>query len=279
MASFVRSRVWVLAVVIGGVLLAAVLAGEKTAQPITPTEVIPLFNGKDLTGLYTWLKDAKYEDPRQVFRVTDGMLHITGEGLGGIITRNEYRDYHMLIEFKWGPRTWEPRKDRAKDSGLLVHCNGPDGGYNDTWMTSIEAQIIEGGCGDFILVRGKDADGKDMLLSLTAEVTKDRDGETVWKKGGEKQTFNRGRINWYGRDPDWADKLGFRGKNDVESPDGQWTRMEVICDGGTITNIVNGVVVNQGFDAQPSSGKILLQTELAELFVRRWELRPLQKAD
>ena len=51
----------------------------------SPTDgVIRLFDGKSLDGLYTWLKDTKYEDPRQVFRVTDGMLHITGNGLGAV---------------------------------------------------------------------------------------------------------------------------------------------------------------------------------------------------
>ena len=64
----------------------------------------------------------------------------------------------------------------------------------------------------------------------------------------------------------------------MESPDGHWTRMEVICDGGRITNIVNGVVVNEGFDAKPESGKIFIQSKLAEMFVRRWELWPLGKA-
>ncbi len=250
-------------------------AGEKK-KPLSPKDgVIKLFNGKNLSGFYTWLKDAKYEDPRQVFRVTDGMLHITGDGVGGLITKNEYKDYHLVIEFRWGQRTWGNRKDRTKDSGVLVHCVGPDGGRGGVWIASIEAQIIEGGCGDFIIIGGSDVDGKTIPISLSAEVAKDRDGETVWKRGGERKTFPRGRINWYGRDPDWKDVLGFRGKNDVESPGGQWNRMEVICDGGRITNIVNGVVVNEGFDSYPQAGKILMQTEMAEIFVRRYELWPL----
>ena len=62
-------------------------------------------------------------------------------------------------------------------------------------------------------------------------ITKDRDGEKVWKKGGEEITLASGRINWFGRDVDWADKKGFRGKDDVESPFGEWTKMEVIADG------------------------------------------------
>ena len=76
----------------------------------------------------------------------------------------------------------------------------------------------------------------------------------------------------------WDDSLGFRGKQDVESPYGQWTRMDVICDGNRITNLVNGVVVNKASEVSPSAGPILLQTELAEVWVRRWELWPLGKA-
>ena len=53
--------------------------------------------------------------------------------------------------------------------------------------------------------------------------------------------------------------------------------MDVICDGGTITNIVNGVVVNQAFDVQPSAGKIQFQTELAEIYFRKIELWPVGK--
>lgn len=271
---------WPSLVVLGCAAVLSVRADDKKkSEPITPRDgVIKLFNGKNLDGLYTWLKDTKYEDPREVFTVKDGMLHISGDGYGGVTTKNEYKNYHVIVEFKWGERTWHGRKDRTKDSGLLVHCVGPDGNYSDTWMSSIEAQIIEGGCGDFIVVGGKYADGSAVPMSLTCEVTKDRDGENVWKKGGKRETFSRGRINWYGRDPDWADKLGFRGKQDVESPDGEWTRMDVVCDGGHIVTYVNGVMVNEGFDAFPSAGKLLIQTELAEIIVRRWELWPVGKA-
>ena len=113
---------------------------------------------------------------------------------------------------------------------------------------------------------------------VSAEITKDRDGEMVWKKGGEKATVSAGRINWYGRDVDWADKIGFRGRDDVESKLGEWTKLEVIAEGNRILYKVNGVTVNEAFDCQPGSGKLLLQTELAEMFVRRFELWPIGKA-
>ncbi len=252
---------------------------SERAKAVRPEKgVLRLFDGRSLDNFYTWLQDTKYEDPRRVFRVTDGLIHITGDGLGSLITKQAYRDYHAVLEFKWGERTWGKRKERARDSGFLIHSVGADGGYHGVWVPSIEVQIIQGGVGDFILVAGTDEQGRPVPLSLTCEVGRDRDGEVVWKKGGRRETFNlqnRRRINWFGRDPDWADVLDFRGKNDVESPLGQWTRLDVFCDGGHIQVYVNGVLVNEAFDAVPSFGKLQLQSELAEIFFRRFELWPL----
>lgn len=239
-------------------------------------EPIILFNGTNLEGFYTWIRELDYADPNKVFTVKDGILHISGNGYGGLITNESYRDYHLVIDFKWGKRTWGNREDRARDSGVLVHCWGPDGGLSKTWMASIEAQIIEGGTGDILVLSGVDPiTSQPYPVSLTCEVTKDAKGGTVWKKGGERKTFTRGRINWWGRDVDWVDKVDFRGREDVESPFGEWTRMEVIADGDHLLYKVNGVIVNEGFEASPSSGKLLLQTEMAEMFVKRYELWPL----
>lgn len=256
------------------------LQAQEAKAATAPTDgPIVLFDGESLDAFYTFLKDTGHDDPRRVFRVTDGLLHITGDGLGSLITKKEYRDYHLVLEFKWGEKTWESRKDRAKDSGLLVHSRGAEGGYGGIWMPSIEVQIIEGGMGDFILVSGPDEQGQPVPLSIRCETDRDRDGEVIWKRGGKAETFdnqNRQRVNWYGRDPDWEDKIGFRGKQDLDTPDG-WTRFDVFCDGGAIRTFVNGVLVNESLETTPSFGKIQLQTELAEIFVRRLELWPIGK--
>ncbi len=121
----------------------------RTGEPVLQ------FNGKDLTGFYTYLHDSKYDDPKKVFTVKDGVLAISGEEFGGLTTREEFRDYVLIVEWKWGERTFGSRKRNARDSGLLLHCVGPDGAAGGNWMESQECQIIEGGCGDFIMVGGK----------------------------------------------------------------------------------------------------------------------------
>ena len=261
-------------------LLGLSLAYGEDAAPISPKgAAIQLFNGKNLDGLYTWVRDSKYEDPRKIFTVKDGMLHISGDGFGYIATKQRYKNYHLVAEYRWGGQTWAPRKNNARDSGLIIHCVEPDGSYANTYMAGFEAQVIEGGTGDILVVVGNRPDGSPIPMSLTAEIVKGDKGAIIWKKGGQRVTFNTfARVDWYGRDPAWKDVIDFRGKQDVESPGQQWTRLDVICDGGHILYRVNGTLANEAFDVSPSSGRILFQTEGAEVYVRRWELQPLKAA-
>lgn len=217
-----------------------------------------------------------HDDPKDIWTFAkDGTFNISGRGYGYVATKENYRDYHLVIEFKWGTKTWGAREKKAKDNGILLHAYGPHGAYSDTWMASIEAQIIEGGVGDILVLSPKLADGTELTTSLSAEFALDRDKEKIWKVGSPRQTVTKGRINWKGRDEDWSDTVGFRGKNDVESPSGEWNRLEVIAKGDTLQYFVNGAMVNEAFDCKPSEGKILLQTEGAEMIVRRYELYPL----
>jgi hypothetical protein len=229
------------------------------------------FNGKDLSGFYTYIRGHKLDDPNKVFTVQDGVLRISGEEYGGLNTVAEYENYHLVTEWKWGEKTWAPRLDKARDSGILLHGVGPDGAAGGQWLESQECQIIEGGCGDFIMVAGR---GRP---SLTCETRLGPDKQRYFEKGGQVVTLNSGRYNWWGRDPAWKDVRGFRGRRDVERPAGEWNRMEVICDGDTITNILNGYVVNVGTGSSLTRGKILVQSEGAEIFFRKIEVRPLLK--
>ena len=256
--------------------------GQAAAIPVT--KPIKLFNGKDLTNFYTYLGApgkgekpyGKNHDPEKVFTVENGMICVSGKVFGGLITAQEYESYHLIVEFKWGERTWPPRAENARDSGILLHCVGADGAAGGVWMESIECQMIEGGTGDFILVKGKNTP------SLTVEVIYRETGdkkrkERYFDSGAPPQNVTSGRINWFGRDPLWRDVKGFRGKHDVERPVGEWNTLECVCSGRSITNLLNGKVVNRGTNSSHARGKILFQSEGAEVFFRRIDLRPVAK--
>jgi len=90
-------------------------------------------------------------------------------------------------------------------------------------------------------------------------------------------TKGRHRTDWVHKAPDWTDRIGFRGPRDVERPVGEWNRLEAVCAGGDVTFILNGITVNAGRDGSLRSGRILLQSEGAELYVRKVELHPLAR--
>jgi putative membrane-bound dehydrogenase-like protein len=253
-----------------------ILPPEPVAQAVTKkVNILDLFREGKAEMHINPKADIK-DDPKNVFKFEpDGLFHVSGNGYGGITTNESFKDYHLVIEFKWGDKTWGKRAKATRDNGILVHCFGPQGAVGGSWMASIEAQIIEGGVGDILVLAPKLADGTVLETSLSAEVGLDRDKEKIWTPGAPRQTMKGGRLNWQKRDVDWKDTLGFRGKDDVESPAGQWTRFEVIAKGDTLQYFVNGVKVNEAFEVKPSQGRILLQVEAAEMFVRRYELYPL----
>src|SRR6266446_2368523 len=172
-------------------------------------------------------------------------------------------------QWKWGGPNHGKREGRARDSGILVHGVGEDGAHDGIWLQSIESQVIEGGTGDFIMVNGRERP------TMTAKV-REFNGQFYWDENGTPKTLERGRFDWFGRDPNWKDQLGYRGPKDIEKPVGEWNRQEVVADHDTLTNIVNGVVVNKGYRVYPTAGKIQLQSEAAEIYFRRVEMIPVE---
>jgi len=235
-------------------------------------KTIQLFNGQNLDGWYTFLKNrGRDNDPKGVFTVKDGMIRISGEEWGGITTYTEYENYSLIAEFKWGELNFEPRLENARDSGVLLHSQGEDGSSDGIWINSIECQIIEGGTGDFIVV----GDGSDRF-QITSTVALEKQGNSfVFQPDGHKETINQNRINWFGRDPEWKDEFGFRGNNNVEKAVGEWNTLECIALNGQISIFLNGVLVNKATDVKPNKGRIQIQSEGAEIFFRRIELKPL----
>ncbi len=255
------------------------------SQAIEPSEAVQLFDGKSLDNFYTWLAETGREDLNRVFSVVESIdgapaIRVSGQGFGGFITEKKYKNYHLVVEFKWGLLKWGTRKNSSRDSGVLVHCQGPDGNtgkdFKGPWMHSVETQIIEGGIADIIMVAGWDANGNPLNSSLTSTVVKDRNGANVYSPDGETVTMNSGRVNW-SRDPNWDRRQGFVGNNNDDEPGSEWIRLEVICDGNTITNKVNGEVLSKAWDSSLTEGKILFQTEGAEIYFRKIELRPISR--
>jgi hypothetical protein len=225
-------------------------------------KLVRLFNGKDLTGFDILLQSKGLNnDTDKVFQVEKGIIHVSGDDFGGIVTQKEYENYYLRAQFKWGEKTWLDRVGKARDCGILYNITGPLlAPPKGVWPRSFEFQIVEGGTGDIWLVKGATLKVKGELVASEAEV-------------GPHQYVKSPR---FGEGP-WQNVTGFRDPvGEVETPHGEWNQLELIVDHDHVKYFVNGKLVNEATDLNATKGKILFQTEGAETFYRNLEIAPLK---
>jgi hypothetical protein len=234
----------------------------------------PLFNGKDLDGWETYVGPKEKggapiglnSDPLQIFTVTDlngdKVLRISGEVNASLATKKEYENYHVRMIFKWGEKVYT-----NLNSGLLYHSFGPFGAGLNVWMSSHEFQLMTGKMGDSYCM------GKS-YFEITTESSSDGKNFTYSPKG-EKKEFGDGKI----------------AKNvskcaDFEKPKGEWNTIDLYCFGRTSVHVVNGNVamvnlnsakIENGTVTPLSKGKIQIQSEGGELFIKEIKIEAISK--
>jgi Domain of Unknown Function (DUF1080) len=246
----------------------------KAAAEQSKEEWIPLFNGRNLDGWYTFLqKHGKNSDPDRVITIDDGAIHLykgaadgTRVVMGYIGTEKEYGNYHLRLQYRWGTKKFEPRFKLKRDAGLYYHVLGPDA----VWPRSLQFQIEQTNVGDLIALYGLTVDtwidpktrGHDMATYQGPE------------HGGEPRALGGRGI---------AYQKHLAGTFEVDG----WNTVEVIARGDTTVHMLNGHLVNQGRNVRlvdpekPASsrpitrGRIALEIEAAEMYFRNVELRHL----
>jgi 3-keto-disaccharide hydrolase len=228
---------------------------------------IPLFNGKDFNGWYTYLDSSgKNKDPKGVFKVENGMIHILDVPMSGgksnngyLATNQDYSNVRIHAEYKWGvKRAYEGKRN----SGLLYLAVGPDAIY----PTSLECQIEETDVGDLWIVNGAAVTAFFIAPSMPVYDDDMQAGTPVRSLPGHSSRVLK--------------------SGDFENRDG-WNTVEVIIRGDRSTHLVNGRIVNNARDIQRpdpnnqsrmiplTSGRILLEAEGSEIWFRDIRIKPL----
>ncbi|WP_285009137.1 3-keto-disaccharide hydrolase [Pedobacter faecalis] len=197
------------------------------------TNLKPLFNGKDLTGWTKYIqKRGLNTDPKKVISVADGSIYVTGEEFGYVATNRVYHDFRLLLDFKWGTKKFPPRERDKRDAGICFHVGEND---NRIWPKSAEFQIQEGDVGDLWLI----------------------DSVTTFIEGLQTEPKDYARV---------------AKTKDAERKSGEWNSLELIYRNGRFRFIVNGIIVNEGEYLSVSNGRILLQSEGAEIWYRNIQI-------
>ncbi len=201
---------------------------------------INLFNGKDLTG---WTMDVPELDDNPggpaPFIVRDGILVSLATPNGHLLTDKVYKDYRLEVEYRF-PK--EPG-----NSGVLVHASNLRELYK-MFPQSIEVQMEHENAGDFWCI----VENVEVPDMEPRRGPKDKWGIT---EGKARRIENL--------------------TDGSENPLGEWNTMIIECKGDTIKVWVNGNLVNSGFNATATEGKIALQAEGSEVEFKRVVLTQL----
>jgi hypothetical protein len=242
-----------------------------------------LFNSKDLTGWNTYIAPdfddsgkpitgvpiGENNDPRHVFTIVkdgdENVIRISGQNWGAISTKDDFENYHLQLQFKWGNLLWGSKKGKKKDSGLLYHSVGKYGADYYSWMRSQEFQVEQGNTGDYWGVAGGMAD---------IPVDKKNDSTYVYDPQGTFTTFKD------------STKVGRHctKQGDAENPTGQWNTLDLYCHGDTSIHVVNGKVMmvlyhnkqtENGQVVPMAKGKIQIQSEGSEVYYKQIKIQPI----
>ena len=226
-------------------LALAIGATAAAGQAVSPNRPIALWNGKDLSN---WTADVPKRDTDpslpDSFVIRNGMLVSLGKPEGHLITKDTYRDYRLEVEYRF--------PGKPGNCGVLIHASTPRALYK-MFPKSIEVQMQSGDAGDFWCIQ-EDIQVPDM------ETRRPRKGTEKW--GGAEGDARR-IVNL---------------TNGSEKPLGEWNTMVIEARGNAVKVWVNGTLVNDGFGATASQGRIALQAEGTEVEFRKVEIGPLPAA-
>ena len=233
-----------------------------------------LFNGKNLKNWDIFLGSpitgfedlAKKATPQSTYSIIDlngqKVIHISGNIFASLATKAEYGNYHLRLEYKWGDKVYGKR-----NSGLLYHSFGPFGAAFGTWMATIEHQLMHESLGDTYLMANTYCESK---------VIKGDDGKSFsYSPLGQTTAFSE-KDN--GR--------SIKKMKDTEKPLGEWNTVDLYCLGQTSVHVDNGQVVmintncskiENGQKIPLTKGKIQLQSEGGEFFIRKIEITPIKE--
>jgi hypothetical protein len=258
---------------------AAPRPGQQSAPPSRSSsresQWTPLFNGRDLSGWYTFLQEhGRNRDPDGVITIEDDAIHLYKEAtegskvvMGYIATEKEYGDYHLRLQYRWGTKKFQPRYTMKRDAGLYYHILGEDA----VWPRALQFQIQQGDAGDLLALYGFAVESWIDPKTRGAKEATYQDPA----KGGEPRVLGGRGIGYQKR---------LTGEFELEG----WNTVEVIARGDTTVHILNDHKVNEGRNirfADPAKsgtarsvarGRIALEIEAAELYFRKVELRPLK---
>jgi hypothetical protein len=228
---------------------------------------VSIFNGKNWDGWYLKVKSNDAETAKKLYAIEDGVVHVfnkdfpnnyklgTGENdtHGLFYTTKKYSKYILCFEYKWGSKVANNFADWQYDAGCYYHVID-----DKIWPTGFEYQIR------YDQTKNRNHTG-DLIQGNKTKYKwfPSQDGTSFLSPslGGKAQEVE----GWmhYASTPKKYNAL-----ND------KWNQCEIIVMGNQYAiHKLNGEIINIATDLSVSEGVIGLQSETAEIFYRKIEIK------
>ena len=277
-------------------LLLFISCNQSKKEKDPKIESVPwtsLWNGQDLNGWHSYLGTPYVQetdslgnpiepfgidnDPLEVIKVVElddgNAIRISGVAWGMLYTEDDFENYHLKLKYKWGEDMHPPREAGPRDSGLLYHGFGEPGSVY-SWSDSQELQVQQGDMGDYWPVG-------DVAIDIPS-VPKDS-LYYIYHPEGDLRTYYFADILETNQHDSLARRRVYKAF-DAEKPHGEWNDVELITYGDSSIHIVNGEVVMRLYNSRTmtnkrrlASGKIILQSEGAEVFYKDLYLKKIKE--
>ena len=212
------------------------------------------------------------------------VLHISGELLGFLTSKEIYSNYHLRYKFRFGKK-WQWLGDRPSDGGIFYHVQNPgtnkeksphefnihDGDIGSYWSF--------GGYGDIPSKISPELPNsiKTIIPIIKPVIPSLKDSMYLFDKDGDRRTFSSSI-------PDMQICVA----NPIaDKPTGEWNELDLICLGDTIIHAVNGKVVTVLYNSKYkpdetemvplTTGAIKIQSEGGEQFVEYIRIRKIHE--
>ncbi|MFT3950115.1 MAG: DUF1080 domain-containing protein [Agriterribacter sp.] len=238
-----------------------------------------------------WLLPKVYlsENPdTSVFRYIEyegkRVLHISGELLGFLTSKEVYENYHLKYKFKFGKK-WKWLGERPSDGGIFYHVQNPS---SNNEMSPHEFNIHDGDIGSYWSFGGygdipsRESSNLPVSIKTIVPIIKPvipslRDTMYIFDPKSPRHTFSS-----------LIPGMQVCVANPVaDSPPGEWNELDLICLGDTIIHAVNGKVVSVLFNSRYKAdngiispltkGAVKIQSEGGEQFVEYIRLRKIKE--
>ncbi|MEM8935243.1 MAG: DUF1080 domain-containing protein [Pseudomonadota bacterium] len=263
-------------------------------QQYTDEGWLTLFDGAAPADMEVWIaRQGLFAfDEQDIFTVTDdGLIQVLGPEPNTIedallMTKESYENYRFRVTYKWGEAHFN-RRMFPRNSGFLYHVFGgpgaddpadttikryrsaaelgnPDGDDYGGWIRSVEYQMRMGEAGQGLMI------GSQAISTLNAEgyYAPSPEGDILAVKGAI-----------YGAPPIFEIETSFDSAT-------EWNVAEIIVEGANARHLINGEEVlvlhdirtldpETQFHVPLTSGRVGVQAEGAELYIRSIELLPL----